>query len=455
MITPQLIDFIKQQLQSGLTKEKISGDLLANGWTEQDIEEGFKASINIPIPPNLSTTPSSSVINNNVNAFSTPSVTEKHLGKKIFFIVLIFLLLAGGASAYYYRDDLINLPIVKSIIGNRTVPVVQNIPATSEVSQTPLSPASPIDCPDDNINCFITAATNCFPATLEWNMTENISGTSPQTIKSKLELGGLDSSGKCTFSELIEDASVNFTPEMKTQAKNSGMTDASIVQMEALENKLIKSTIGTTLKCSYATDKLVQILTNWSEGKFSVEDSNSSDCTAKATNGNSVQLYTKPIATTPKNVAPSLDISNWKTYKNTEYGFQFKYPSSEPDPTVRVINPLIQGQDQVVSISTGSYILSISGYYSTTLKRDMTMDEILNSYMKPFTTENITINNIKAVRVSRDDKVTSIHTVDVYIPLSATKFITASYFWNLNSSNPTNQSLYESMVASFKFIPKS
>ena len=49
MINQPLLDFIKQQLQVGLTKEKISSDLLKNGWTLQDIEEGFKAVV-VPIP---------------------------------------------------------------------------------------------------------------------------------------------------------------------------------------------------------------------------------------------------------------------------------------------------------------------------------------------------------------------------------------------------------------------
>jgi uncharacterized membrane protein YhaH (DUF805 family) len=55
MINQQLLDFIKLQLSKGLTKEKITSDLLANGWTAQDIEEGFKSvgtpSSSIPIPP--------------------------------------------------------------------------------------------------------------------------------------------------------------------------------------------------------------------------------------------------------------------------------------------------------------------------------------------------------------------------------------------------------------------
>lgn len=41
MINQQLLDFIKSQLSQGLTKEKISSELLANGWNARDIEEGF------------------------------------------------------------------------------------------------------------------------------------------------------------------------------------------------------------------------------------------------------------------------------------------------------------------------------------------------------------------------------------------------------------------------------
>jgi len=43
MTNQQLLDFIKSQLQLGLTKEKISNELSSNGWSSQNIEEGFKS----------------------------------------------------------------------------------------------------------------------------------------------------------------------------------------------------------------------------------------------------------------------------------------------------------------------------------------------------------------------------------------------------------------------------
>jgi len=45
MINQQLLDFIKSQLQLGLTKEKISSELLTKGWNTQDIEEGFNEAL--------------------------------------------------------------------------------------------------------------------------------------------------------------------------------------------------------------------------------------------------------------------------------------------------------------------------------------------------------------------------------------------------------------------------
>ncbi len=47
MINQQITDYIKQQLQQGISREQISSSLLANGWQTQDIEESF-AAVNFP-----------------------------------------------------------------------------------------------------------------------------------------------------------------------------------------------------------------------------------------------------------------------------------------------------------------------------------------------------------------------------------------------------------------------
>ncbi len=47
MLNQQLLDYIKQRTQQGVSQEQIKNSLIANGWPEQDIEEGFK-NINTP-----------------------------------------------------------------------------------------------------------------------------------------------------------------------------------------------------------------------------------------------------------------------------------------------------------------------------------------------------------------------------------------------------------------------
>jgi hypothetical protein len=74
--------------------------------------------------------------------------------------------------------------------------------------------------------------------------------------------------------------------------------------------------------------------------------------------------------------------------------------------------------------------------------------------MSSSTKEDVIINDIKAVRTSKDYNSTSFHSVEVYIPRSSTQFIIISYGWILNNDNSVNKNkdIYESMVASFKFI---
>jgi uncharacterized RDD family membrane protein YckC len=80
MINQQLLDFIKSQLQLGLSKETITKELLTNSWTMQDIEEGFNAT-KAPVPnmpnvlnPNLATSGSQPSIVSNPVVQSQPQV---------------------------------------------------------------------------------------------------------------------------------------------------------------------------------------------------------------------------------------------------------------------------------------------------------------------------------------------------------------------------------------------
>jgi len=159
MINQQLLSFIKQQLQQGVTKEIISTQLLGNGWTSQDIEEGFKA-VGIPVPPTpvpapasippaspVSTTPilnptPATTQNLNPNLYphfndTKPAVVKvRQSGKKLFFIILIIILLAVGASIYYFKDSLLSLPIIKDLFPTQNMTTSPEVPAQTNQTQT-------------------------------------------------------------------------------------------------------------------------------------------------------------------------------------------------------------------------------------------------------------------------------------------------------------------------------
>ncbi|MCX6751841.1 MAG: hypothetical protein NT161_03730 [Candidatus Nomurabacteria bacterium] len=153
MINQPLLDFIKQQLQAGLTKEKISNDLLTNGWTLQDIEEGFKAIV-VPTPtvaPPVSPYSGASYIQN-TNSIKTTEVhqqtsqpqieqstvlkTKNHSNKKLFFIILILLVLVSGTSAYYFKDNLMSLFISKGTTVLKDMPIQIDETQTEQPNDT-------------------------------------------------------------------------------------------------------------------------------------------------------------------------------------------------------------------------------------------------------------------------------------------------------------------------------
>ena len=114
MVNQQLLDFIKEQIQKGLAKEIISQELLGNGWTIGDIEEGFgKINVTTPTPTPTPASVQPQVFNQNQNLISNQTLVsnfgsinpinpinpinntsdvfikeKSHSGKKIFLIVL-------------------------------------------------------------------------------------------------------------------------------------------------------------------------------------------------------------------------------------------------------------------------------------------------------------------------------------------------------------------------------
>lgn len=266
MINQQLLDFIKGQLHQGLTKEKISSDLLGAGWTEQDVEEGFKAAI-VPTPT-LSYTPiSPSYINTNT---ASPIQTKSHSNAKLFLtIFILFLLAGGGASAYYFRNNLVKLPILKDIfsskneIVNTEVPVnninqVPNAPAPAGETTTPIAVNQSVtdgtlDCGSD-LNCFIKAANNCEKVKFIFSVKNKeipIFSVGTVDLTTNFLIEGKEKNN-CVAKTKTTDAKLTYSKEVADSFFKEGKSQSDI---EKMQNDYSKSMIGVSQKCQLDLSK--------------------------------------------------------------------------------------------------------------------------------------------------------------------------------------------------------
>lgn len=132
MVNQQMLDYIKQQMQQGASQEQIKNSLMANGWQQQDVEEGF----------------------NNIVAQSTPSsfsaipVAASSGTWKIIAGIVIGVAILGG-SAYLasqtvfksketpkISNEVSNQPSVETST-NTTTPQPSQQPATQTKPQSP------------------------------------------------------------------------------------------------------------------------------------------------------------------------------------------------------------------------------------------------------------------------------------------------------------------------------
>lgn len=208
-------------------------------------------------------------------------------------LVSPFLISIAMASVF----GIIFLSIFKAIPQN---PI--NLQPASNTGQFPASLATTSipsvggttanSCADNDISCFIAAAKTCSPASVEWTATINFLDIFDQTTRSHLAIRGLNSSGKCSFSERVDNVNLAITSTTEQQAKAQGATDAQIQQQLQASNAQAKQSIGITTSCAFTTGYLVQMLTNWQKGNLSSSDLASGSCTATNASGKSIPILT-------------------------------------------------------------------------------------------------------------------------------------------------------------------
>lgn len=322
MVNQELLDFIKIQLSRGFSKEAITSDLLvAGGWTEQDIQEGFNnisnTVINQAIPSNLNNSP---LDQNTINCY---------YGKKAVFIIVFLFVIGVVVFGYYFRSD---IPVIKDfmksknylpvneikpednslyqiqkeevsmytkeqdenlIIPESTVQSVSNtktenkkVVVASPQVKTPTEPSevSTINCGTE-MKCFIGAVKTCTPAFVEETKTIDFFDVYSITNKTKMTLAGYDSSKKCIYSSKVISANIDYSPKIKSSPEYMAATEAEKKEDLDKLNESVKNTIGMTTKCLFTTTYLSDILAKWSKGEYSSEDYKPENCTTTDSTG--------------------------------------------------------------------------------------------------------------------------------------------------------------------------
>ncbi|MFA6353369.1 MAG: hypothetical protein WCW93_00305 [Candidatus Paceibacterota bacterium] len=114
MINDQLLSYVKQQLSLNVGREVITSNLKSQGWTDDDVNEAFRAIMPVSVPTSVPTPLVVSCVNPNLTQIQTNFSNTTHIkSKKIFFIVIIILILlcmAGGGAYAYYSGVFVSLP---------------------------------------------------------------------------------------------------------------------------------------------------------------------------------------------------------------------------------------------------------------------------------------------------------------------------------------------------------
>jgi len=372
MMNQQLLDFVKQSLAQGVNREKITIDLVANGWTMTDINECFN-SLNTPpvvqpiqpiqpiqpvqpiqnIQPTQTSQPVKPIqtLNQKPVQVSTKEQDQSEptsIAVKIFYVLIALLLLGTIAAGYYFRNELVSIPVIKDFIVSNNIKIAgltedlinkekveeknliqeqkevlpeeienpvqaevipeQNPVVTTEETKTPavvaiapvVAKTGVIDCGKD-MACFMKAIKTCSPAVVEQTNTLPIFGLI-QTSDMKISLNGFNSSKKCVYLSEVLNAKLEYSQEMKNSILSEitpeiiakkrsepdfpeeykNLTDEELRKkmIEVPKNGMdsVKSTIGMITKCSFTTNYLTELYTNWSKGKASSKDLDPGNC---------------------------------------------------------------------------------------------------------------------------------------------------------------------------------
>lgn len=133
MLNEQLLNYVRQQLKIGSSKEVITNNLKTQGWTDLDITQVFAAIIPTVDPLTQNNTQPQVVEQKDLQFIQNskePTVLSTHKSKKIILLALsifIFLCLIGGGVYAYYSGLFLSLPALTS----KAIYNIKNINSTT------------------------------------------------------------------------------------------------------------------------------------------------------------------------------------------------------------------------------------------------------------------------------------------------------------------------------------
>lgn len=146
------------------------------------------------------------------------------------------------------------------------------------------------------------------------------------------------------------------------------------------------------------------------------------------------------------------ETARWKTYANLQTGLQFRYPQGWGNPQLNLLSTRIK-----ISFSENGNISLDNGlYYNQNLSRNMTFDEIRNSFEDVFpagnliNTKNIVIDKKECVEFSYSDSNDSgILYISIFIPRDDNGTISSIDFsYKPNDGTITN---FNNFISTIKF----
>jgi hypothetical protein len=133
-------------------------------------------------------------------------------------------------------------------------------------------------CDADDLDCFLEELTDCDEASLLLTVDNNTANIDME-ITTKIVIAGETTHHECEVSFTTKNIDLAFTNHYKNELADDDYTDDEIDELESVAQDTASEVEGYDWKCTFDdTDDLANILNDWDDGDYSLQDFNDADC---------------------------------------------------------------------------------------------------------------------------------------------------------------------------------